>query len=126
MNDVILELENTLREIEKYAVSHPFEEGLPIANFKVPDAFIKLYGSSLGKEKWENFANSCYKVFRANSTVLSAEIAEAFQHIIAMFVEQLKYMYKGPNERDYVSFADAVDANNDYATHLNPPIEKTR
>lgn len=127
MNNVVLELENALREVLDYATNNPQVDKLPVDTFtKVPEAFIKLYGSKLGREKWETFASACYRVFRANNDDLTLGIAEACKQIIAMYVEQLKYMYKARDGKDYVSFADAIAANNDYDMSLNPEKGRSR
>ena len=90
---------------------------------KVPDVFVAAYGEEKARLKWKNLARLYYYVM---STSLEADMVATLRELIAMYNEQLKFIYKGKDGKDYSSFEEVQKVNEFYTLHENPTIEKGR
>ena len=113
----MIELEETLKNIEEIANNYP-SRALPfLLKNNVPAIFIELYGEERGKEEWDALAEKAYKFYCDD---LKRETAALFKHVIEMYKRQLECMYKGEDGKDYTSFDDLQEADREYVRSLNP------
>lgn len=125
--------DEALKVIEKYALSLPAgliigpngELHLPPLPAKVSIIVPKDLGlTNISPAKWEVFAYSFYRVMvLADDWV---EAARKMRELVKAWDEQQKFMYKGKDENNYVSFEETRYADKNYVEQENPNLSSKK
>ena len=133
MNESAYTFEEVLKVIEEYALSLPAgliagpngELHLPPLPAKVSKVVPKdLRLPNMSPKRWEGYAYSFYRVIvladdRVEAARIMRELAKAWD-------EQQKFMHKGKDGKEYVSFEETRFADENYVEQENPTLSGRR